>query len=284
MDRPVVAIMYDFDKTLCTKDMQEYSFIPSLNMTPNEFWSKANIFGSEEQMDGILAYLYTMIGESKAAGAPLTRERLQRCGNAIELYPGVTDWFDRINVYGESQGVSVEHYVISSGLKEIIEGSGIADKFTKIFACEFLYGEDGIAMWPKTAVNYTNKTQFVYRINKGVLDIANDTDLNRSMPDDSKRVPFNNMIYIGDGLSDVPCMKMMKAYGGAAIAVYQESNRGKVEELLLRDRVDFIFPADYSEQSQLDRTVHNLIRKIAVTDILAAENAHQQKEIHAKNQ
>ena len=279
MERPVIAIMYDFDKTLCTKDMQDYGFIPSLDLQPDEFWHKANEFGSGAQMDGVLAYLYTMIEESKRKGMPLTREKLIDCGKGIELYDGVKEWFDRINLYGAAQGVQIEHYVISSGLKEIIEGSGIADKFTKIFACEFLYDDDGCALWPKTAVNYTNKTQFVYRINKGVLDIANDVDLNRSMPDDSKRVPFTNMIYIGDGLSDVPCMKMMKAYGGCAIAVYQDNNKSKVEELLIGDRVDFIFPADYRQGTGLDETVKNIIRKMAVCDTLERENTKQLKEL-----
>ena len=279
MDRPIVAIMYDFDKTLCTKDMQDYGFIPSLNMTPSEFWGIVNDFGTAQEMDSVLAYLYMMIEEGKRLHLPITHGGLVESGRGIELFPGVRGWFDRVNLYGAAQGVQVEHYVISSGLREIIEGSGIADKFTKIFACEFVYDENGSALWPKTAVNYTNKTQFVYRINKGVLDIANDLDLNRSMPDDSKRVPFTNMIYIGDGLSDVPCMKMMKAYGGCAIAVYQDNNRSKVEELLLRDRVDFIFPADYSRHGQLDRTVHNLIKKIAIADELTKENARQLREI-----
>ncbi|MBQ9516380.1 MAG: haloacid dehalogenase-like hydrolase [Ruminococcus sp.] len=279
MDRPIVAIMYDFDKTLCTTDMQDYGFIPSLNMEPKAFWQLANSFGRAQEMDGVLAYLYTMIEEGKRQGVPLTRESLVENGTSIELFPGVREWFDRMNLYGAAQGVQVEHYVISSGLREIIEGSGIADKFTKIFACEFYYDENGTALWPKTAVNYTNKTQFVYRINKGVLDISNDVDLNRSMPDDSKRVPFTNMIYIGDGLSDVPCMKMMKAYGGTAIAVYQDNNRRKVEELLLSDRVDYIFPADYSKQTKLDSTVHNLIKKIAIADELTKENNRQLKAI-----
>jgi len=280
MERPIVAIMYDFDKTLCTKDMQDFGFIPMLHMEPKDFWAKANGFGRDEEMDGILAYMYTMIVECARQDMPLTRERLNENGRAIELFPGVREWFDRVNLYGAAQGVQVEHYVISSGLREIIEGSGIADKFTKIFACEFLYDEAGVALWPKTAVNYTNKTQFVYRINKGVLDISNDIDLNRSMPDDSKRVPFTNMIYIGDGLSDVPCMKMMKAYGGTAIAVYQDSNREKVEELLRNDRVDFIFPADYSENRGLNKTVHNLIKRIAIADELSEENARQMESVN----
>ena len=278
MERPVIAIMYDFDKTLCTKDMQDYGFIPSLEMQPSEFWQRANDFGSSAEMDGVLAYLYTMIEECKRKGILLTREKLIENGRGIDLFPGVKEWFERINLYGAVQGVQIEHYVISSGLKEIIEGSGIADKFTKIFACEFLYDEDGSALWPKTAVNYTNKTQFVYRINKGVLDVANDLDLNRSMPEDDKRVPFTNMIYIGDGLSDVPCMKMMKAYGGYSIAVYQKRD-SKVEELLKKDRVDFIYPADYREGTGLDLTVKNIIRKMAVCDRLERENSRQLREI-----
>lgn len=282
MERPIIAIMYDFDKTLCTKDMQDFGFIPSLNMQPADFWRKANGFGREANMDGILAYMYTMIGECSRKGITLTREKLLQDGQSIELFPGVREWFDRVNLYGAAQGVQIEHYIISSGLKEIIEGSGIADKFTRIFACEFLYDENGAAQWPKAAVNYTNKTQFVYRINKGVLDISNDVDLNRSMPDDSKRVPFTNMIYIGDGLSDVPCMKMMKAYGGCAIAVYQDSNRSKVEELLKSDRVDFIFPADYTEQGRLNKTVHNIIKKMAISDELIRTNAEQLREISGR--
>ena len=174
--------------------------------------------------------------------------------------------------------MTVEHYVLSSGLKEIIEGSGIAHWFKKIYACEFYY-RDGAACWPKLDVNFTNKTQFVYRINKGVLDVADDKTLNDSMPDDSKRVPFTNMIYVGDGLSDVPCMKMMRSYGGQAIAVYQSSNRAGVEDLLAKGRVDFIFPADYREGTGLDVTVQNIIRKMAISDALTAENVRQIQSI-----
>ena len=198
---------------------------------------------------------------------------------AERLFPGVREWFQRINAFGEQQGVTIEHYVLSSGLKEIIEGSGIAHEFKQIYACEFYYDEAGAACWPKLDVNFTNKTQFVYRINKGVLDVADDKTLNDSMPDDSKRVPFTNMIYVGDGLSDVPCMKMMRSYGGQAIAVYQSSNRAGVEDLLAKGRVDFIFPADYREGTGLDVTVQNIIRKMAISDALTAENVRQIQSI-----
>ena len=277
--RPIIAFLYDFDKTLCTTDMQDYAFIPSLGYTPGEFWGIANSFGRKNRMDGLLAYMYTMIDECRKKNIRLDRDYLVSCGRSIELFPGVKDWFARINAFGAQQGVKVEHYVLSSGLKEIIEGSGISHEFKEIYACEFLYNEDGLAYWPKLDVNFTNKTQFVYRINKGVLDIANDKDLNASMPDDSKRIPFTNMIYVGDGLSDVPCMKMMRAYGGQAVAVYQDGNRPGVEDLLAKGRVDFIFPADYSEGTMLDTTMKNIIRKMAITDLLAEENQEQLRRL-----
>lgn len=277
-ERPIVAIMYDFDKTLCTKDMQDYSFIPSLGMTESEFWSFANELGTNEHMDSVLAYMYAMVKMSKDKNIPLLRQKLVDMGRNVELFCGVENWFERISDFGSEQGVQVEHYVISSGMKEIIEGTSISKYFKSIFACEFLYDENGNGIWPKTDVNYTNKTQFVYRINKGVLDVANDNDLNRSMPDDSKRVPFCNMIYIGDGLSDVPCMKMMKAYGGYSIAVYQRRD-SKVEDLLRNDRVDYIYPADYREGTGLDSTVKNIIRKMAICDILFNEKFVQKSNL-----
>ena len=277
--RPIVAFLYDFDKTLCTTDMQDYAFIPSLGMTPKEFWAEANGFGRGNRIDGILAYMYTMIREAEKRNRPFTREDLVEKGRSIVLFPGVEDWFRRINAFGEAQGVQVEHYIISSGLREIIECSSISGEFKEIYASEFYYDETGRPVWPKLAVNFTAKTQFVYRINKGVLDVSDDKTLNDSMPDDSKRVPFTNMVYMGDGLSDVPCMKMMRAYGGQAIAVYQESNRMGVEDLLAKGRVDFIFPADYSEDTALDLTVKNIIRKMSIVDRLWEENVQQLRSI-----
>ena len=279
MDRTIVALLYDFDRTLCTQDMQNYAFIPSLGMAPGDFWAEANAFGRREHMDGILAYMYTMIRKSRELGVPLTRQSLNRCGRSISFFPGVTDWFDRLNRYGALLGVEVEHYVISSGLREIIDGSAIAGAFKEIYASEFYYDGEGRPVWPKLAVNFTAKTQFVYRINKGVLDVADDRTLNDSMPDDSKRVPFTNMIYLGDGLSDVPCMKMMRAYGGQAIAVYQAVNREGVERLLRQRRVDFIYPADYRGGTELEITVKRIIRRMAVSHQLSEEHAGQLRRI-----
>lgn len=279
LQRPIVAFLYDFDKTLCTTDMQDYAFIPSLGMTPAEFWAEANGFGRRNRVDGVLAYMYTMLREAERKSLPFTRADLVEKGRGIELFPGVQDWFARINAFGAEQGVEVEHYIISSGLREIIEGSSISGAFKEIYASEFFYDEAGRPVWPKLAVNFTAKTQFVYRINKGVLDVSDDKTLNDSMPDDSKRVPFTNMLYLGDGLSDVPCMKMMRAYGGQAIAVYQASNQAGVEDLLAKGRVDFIFPADYREGTALDLTVKNVIRKMSIADRLWEENAQQRRRI-----
>ena len=277
--QPIVAFLYDFDKTLCTTDMQDYAFIPSLGMTPAEFWAEANGSGQRTRLEGIRASMCTMIREAERRDRPFTRAVLVEKGRSIVLFPGVADWFRRINDFGASQGVQVEHYIISSGLREIIEGSSISQEFKEIYASEFYYDENGVPVWPKLAVNFTAKTQFVYRINKGVLDVSNDRDLNASMPDDSKRVPFTNMIYMGDGLSDVPCMKMMRAYGGQAIAVYQAGNKRGVEQLLRDGRGDYIFPADYREGTALELTMQNIVRKMAVTTRLEEETAEQLRRI-----
>ena len=259
--------------------MQDYAFIPSLGITPREFWKEANRFGRENHADGILAYMYTMLREAQRRNLPFTRADLVEKGRKIVLFPGVEDWFGRLNTFGAAQGVAVEHYIISSGLREIIEGSSISGEFREIYASEFYYNEAGRPVWPKLAVNFTAKTQFVYRINKGILDVSNDRDLNASMPDDSKRVPFTNMSYIGDGLSDVPCMKMMRAYGGQAIAVYGDANRPGVEDLLAKGRVDYIFPADYSRGTALEATVQNIILRMAISDRLTEENTQQLRQI-----
>lgn len=280
MSKPIVAIMYDFDKTLCTRDMQEYTFIPSLGIQPDDFWSGTGEIASKEQMDSVLTYMYCMITESQQSGKPFTREDLVECGKHIEYLPGVEEWFERVNRYGEEAGVRVEHYVLSSGLKEIIEGSSIAKFFKKIFASEFLYdSQTGNPIWAKMAVNYTNKTQFVYRINKGVLDISNNVDVNASRPDDDRRVYFNNMIYIGDGLTDVPCMKLVKQSGGHSIALYQNGQKDKVQPLLKHERVDWIFEADYRKDKALDQAMHDLICKLGVDNTLIRLNKSQLKEI-----
>ncbi len=277
--RPTVAIMYDFDKTLSVKDMQEYKFIPRLGMKSDEFWNEANKLASTEQMDSILAYMYLMIRKSTDCHRSIRREDFVSLGKNIEYYKGVEEWFDRINRFGAENGVNIEHYIISSGMKEILEGCSIYNCFKEVYACEFMYDENGLAVWPKWAVNYTAKTQFLFRINKGVQDKSNDKDLNKYTPDDMRQVPFRNMIYIGDGLTDVPCMKLVKVNGGQSIAVYKPRGKKDVEPLLRDRRVDFITPADYREGSKLDGIVKTIIQKMALMSRLAAEHHKQLKDI-----
>lgn len=264
MKNNIIAIMYDFDKTLCTKDMQEYTFIPNLGINPEEFWKEADELRSKTQIDQILACMYLMYKKMQEQNKPLKKEYLIESGKEIELYAGVENWFERINKYAESLGFTVEHYIISSGLKEIILGSKIGSYFKSIFASEFYYNEEGNAVWPKLAVNYTNKTQFLSRINKGVLDISDDYNLNKKMLEDDKRISTKNMIYIGDGLTDIPCMKLTKDAGGVSIAVYTEKTHEDAMNLLNDDRINFIVPADYRENYELDKIIKEIISKMVI--------------------
>ena len=266
--KTTIAMMYDFDKTLCTKDMQEYSFIANLGMSNDAFWQEATALAENQKMDRILAYMYLMIKKAKANDMPFRRSDFEKLGKSIELFNGVSEWFNRINSYAASLGLAVEHYIISSGLKEFIEGTPIFGVFKEVYACEFHYDANGVADWPLLSVNYTGKTQFLFRINKGVLDISDDFALNQYTPEDERRIPFRNMIYIGDGLTDVPCMKLVKVNGGQSIAVYQEKEN--VRSLLEQDRVNHIAPADYSDQSELDILVKSILQKMKIENELVA--------------
>lgn len=274
MKKPIVAIMYDFDKTLSPKDMQEYSFIPSLNMSAEEFWSKCDGMALEKDMDEILSYMFMMLELAEKSGMHLSREEFNKLGKDVQLLKGVDTWFKRINDYGKSIGVQVEHYILSSGLKEIVEATPIAKEFKKIYASSFCYNQYGEPIWPAIAVNYTSKTQFLFRINKGVLEVTENAELNASMAEEEKRIPFTNMIYIGDGFTDVPCMKIVKQNGGHSIAVYTESKKA-AENMILHDRVDFVIKADYSEGEELERTTKTIL------DLIKAEN--EIEEIHEKH-
>lgn len=265
--KTIVAFIYDYDHTLSTTDMQNYSFIPSLNIKPKEFWSKADELTKNYHMDSLLAYMYLMIEEAKKKNLPINRESFVQLGKDIQYFPGVEEWFRRIDQYGKERGVEVQHYIISSGNKEIIEGSSIYPYFKKVYACEYLY-RDGVAIWPKSVVNYTTKTQFLYRINKGVLEISENAKVNASMPDEDKPVPFQNMVYIADGETDVPCMKTVRSNGGIAIAVYDKKKKKPASKLFNDGRVDFLCEADYSEGKQLDQIAKLIIDKIAPMDKL----------------
>lgn len=266
--QPILAICYDFDKTLSPEDMQAQGYIQSIEYEVADFWKESNKLSSDNDMDQNLAYMYMM--RDKSRGKVLfTKETLRQDGGKVRLFPGVSTWFDRINEYGKSKGVIVEHYIISSGLKEMIEGTEVAKEFKKIYASSFYYNDAGEAVWPAQVVNYTNKTQFLFRIEKGVLDV-NDQEVNSFFEPNQYRVPFRNMIYIGDSDTDIPCMKLVNINGGHSIGVYDSDSKdkSKVFRMLDENRIKYFAPADYEEDSTLERLVKKIIDRTISNEIL----------------
>jgi hypothetical protein len=281
--QPVLAICYDFDKTLSPDNMQAQGYIQSVGYDIGEFWEKSDKFAEEHDMDSNLAYMYCMLESAKGHFA-LTRKALQDYGAGVVLFPGVDEWFERIRTYGKLRGVIVEHYILSSGLKEMIEGTKPAKEgaFEKIYASSFCYGENGEAIWPAQAVNYTGKTQFLFRIEKGVLDV-NDPRVNDHFAPDDIRVPFRNMIYIGDSETDVPCMRLVNQYGGHSIGIYNKdsNDRSHVYRMMRDDRIKYYAPGDYSEGSQLDLLVKAIINRTAANEVL--EEVHYRCKDETEN-
>ena len=272
MGKPVVALIYDFDKTLATDDMQAFSFIPNLGMTSGEFWGITDNFSKKTGTESILSYLHVMIEECKKRGIKLTKEYLNELGKDVRFYEGVTTWFKRLNTYADSIGIQLEHYIISSGNKEIIEGSSIAKEFKAIYGCEFLYDKDGIAYYPKCIVNYTLKTQYLFRICKGVTNPHDDKTVNQKV--DEKHVEFRNMIYLGDGLTDIPCMTLIKEKNGKSIAVYQPNKKDTVEQLLIDNRVNYVCKSDFKSNSPLEKLVKLILDSISISEkLLDKENS-----------
>lgn len=263
--RPIVALIYDFDGTLSPGNMQEFGFIEAVGKTAEEFWRMSDNIAIGQDASNVLSYMKLMFDEARRNGIKLRREDFYRFGKDIQLFDGVRQWFSLVNEYGKSHGVVVEHYINSSGLKEIIEGSPIAGEFKHVFAGTFIYDENGEAEWPGVAVDYTTKTQFLFKINKGIFSSRDNKKVNASMAEDRKRIPFSNMIYFGDGDTDVPCMKIVSMFGGHSIAVYNPENAKKkaaATKLKRQGRVAFALPATYTEDSQAFRVVSAIIDKI----------------------
>ncbi len=270
----VLAICYDFDKTLSPTDMQAQGYIQSVGYDIKEFWDKTNVLAAANDMDGNLAYMYVMMDEARGK-LIFNRKSLEDYGSKVKLFPGVAEWFDRINAYGRERGIIVEHYIISSGLKEMIDGTEIAKKgaFKKIYASSFFYDEKGVAVWPAQVINYTNKTQFLFRIEKGVLDI-NDDGVNEYYAPENLRVPFRNMVYIGDSDTDIPCMKLVNVNGGHSIGVYdpETGKKDRVHKMLRDNRIRYFAPADYREGTELDNLVKAVIDKTAAYEKLETKH------------
>ena len=263
--KPIIALCYDFDGTLAPGNMQEHNFIPELNIATPDFWNEVNSRSREHDADSILTYMYLML--EKARGTPdvkFTRQAFSDYGKKLQLFPGVKSWFDRINEYGKEYDASIEHYIISSGLREMIMGCPISEKVNKVYASSFTFDQNDVAIWPAVAVNYTTKTQFLFRINKGHHEVWDDSKINDYVPEDERPVPFGRMIFIGDGSTDVPCMRLVKDQGGYSIAVYGgQASDDKAQKLLADGRVHFVASADYSKNRRLDKQVKRVVQMMA---------------------
>lgn len=269
----ITALIYDFDGTLARGNMQETSFIPALGMTPKQFWNDTvRPRTIESDGDDILMYMQLMLRTAKQAGMTVTRDMLRQHGRDVPLFEGLRDmsWFDRINAFGANYGLTIKHYILSSGLQEMVEGCPIHPAFEHVFASHYVYNERGEAEWPAVGINYTTKTQYLFRINKGVYNNWEHEKINRYIPDEERPVPFERMIFMGDGDTDVPTMKMMHTKGGHSIAVYDPNNepshQTKIHRLIADDRVNFVAAADYREGSALDLIVKGILGRIAIAE------------------
>ena len=262
------AIAYDFDGTLTPGCMQDHSFFPALGVKEpsKEFWPKAKSLSKNNDMDEILAYMHLMLKEADYNDVSIHKQKFIEHGKDMGFFPGVETWFSRINKYAEEKGINLKHYIISSGLREMIQGTSIAEEFSAIFASGFMYNQDGIAIWPALAVNYTNKTQYIFRINKGIENSWDDKSLNKYIGEEERPVPQKNIIYFGDGETDIPAMKMVNYIGGHSIAVYDskiENAQKACEDLIIQERAKHAVEANYEENTQLDLTVKKILDSIS---------------------
>lgn len=280
--KTTIALIYDFDGTLSPGNMQEFGFIQAIGKDSRTFWEQNKKLSEENDASGILCYMYLMLQKAQAENISLSRSSFRKFGRDVELFKGVQDWFKLINDYGKSVGVNIEHYINSSGLTEMIEGTSIAKEFKKIYACSFLYDVDGKAVWPAVAVDYTAKTQFLFKINKGIERISDNKRINEYVAEEDRPIPFKNMIYFGDGETDIPCMKLIKEQGGHSIAVYKPGSTKKktAAKLINENRVNFVCSADYSENKEMHNVVKTIIDKIkADTEFHNLQKKHKTKAV-----
>ena len=270
-DKKTIALVYDFDGTLCPRPMQEYAFLPQIGANPEEFWAESNRLAREQGADPMITYMHLLYKKAKARGVRIDRDDLIAQGGQVEYYPGVADWFEAITDYvrlrDETQSVEVRHYLISSGLMEIIQGTSIFDKFHNVFASEYWF-EAYDMPYPKRVITDTGKTQYLFRINKGIEDLG--LSINHHMPEDQRPIPFANMIYFGDGDTDVPSMAVVRKSGGHAIAVHPPNEPNKCVDLFKAGRCDFFAAADYRRASDLFRRTTLLLDRM-LADIRVQE-------------
>ncbi len=267
-----IAIAYDFDGTLANGNMQEHQFLPDIGVTSKKFWEEVRRLTKEHQADEVLVYMNLMLRKAAAASAPVRREDFKARGEAIKLFEGVEEWFDRITSFGKDHGVRVQHYLVSSGNAEIIAGTPIASKFAQVYASKFMFDENGVADWPALAVNFTTKTQYLFRINKGAFDLSDNGKVNQFVQKRDRPVRFENMVFIGDGSTDIPCFRLVKEQGGLSVAVFKPHTKGarsKADNYIKDGRVHCVVPAIYSDGSELDRIIKANISAIATRSALS---------------
>lgn len=274
---PIVAFCYDFDKTLSPKDMQNFGLIPKLGCEIDAFWHESDELAHSNGMDKILSYMKLIIDKAKLSNIDIKRADFVKLGESIELFPGVDSWFERIDEIAEKIGVHVEHYIISAGIKEIIEGTSIAKYFTEIYASSFLYDNNCTPVWPSQVVNYTTKTQHLYRISKDCLDLSDEESVNEHIDDEMRRIPFRNFVYFGDSETDIPAMRIVKKGGGVAIGVYNAEtvDMRRVSKLLKQERINFLMPAVYGEGSKIEKLAISILQKIKANENLIALTKQQ---------
>jgi len=267
-----MAIAYDFDGTLADGNMQEHQFLPDIGMKPKDFWAEVKRLTKEHQADEVLVYMNLMLRKAAAAGVPVRRDDFKARGKAIQLFDGVEEWFDRISGYGRAQGVRIQHYLVSSGNAEIFAGTPIASKFAQVYASKFMFDQNGVAAWPALAVNYTTKTQYLFRINKGAFDLSDNSKVNQFVEKRDRPVPFENMVFIGDGSTDIPCFRLVKEQGGLSVAVFKPHTKGarrKADNYNKDGRVHCAVPAIYTDGSELDRIIKANINAVAARAALS---------------
>ena len=271
-DKKTIALVYDFDGTLSPRPMQDYAFLPKIGVDPDAFWKESNDIARREKADGLISYMRLMYQKAKAAGVRIDRADLVAQGKDVELFDGVEEWFDAIGAYvqehSQSEGVSLRHYVVSAGLTEIIEGTRIYKRFHNVFASEYWFDAYDLP-YPKRVITDTGKTQYLFRINKGIEDLGQ--GINEHMDEAARPIPFANMIYFGDGDTDVPSMAVMRKNGGHAVAVHPPGKaRKKCVELFKAGRCDFFAPADYRRGSDLFKRTCLLLDRV-LADIRVQE-------------
>ena len=263
-DKKIIALVYDFDGTLSPKPMQEYAFLPKLGIDARDFWAESNRVAQEQGADPLITYMHLLYKKAKEKNVRIDREDLVAQGRAVELYPGVLEWFDEVAEYvrirAESHGVGLRHYLISSGLTEIIEGTSIRKRFHNVFASEYWFDAYDLP-FPKRVITDTGKTQYLFRINKGIEDLGQSA--NHHMPEEQRPIPFSNMIYFGDGDTDVPSMAVVRKNGGHAVAVHGGGKaRAKCVDLFRAGRCDFFAQADFRRGSELFKRTCLLIDRM----------------------